>query len=132
FAEVVDRPFATIGSRIRCGSEFLGLGAWRTAWQMAEQYFRNEKLRRVFSFQPLLIGGNPLSTPSFYSLIHTLEREHGVWFAMGGTGAIVAALEKLMRETEIEIRLGAEAASICVSRTRAGRPRHLQGIALST
>ena len=69
------------------------LGTWRTVWQMASaSTSRSDKLRRVFSFQPLLVGGNPFNTTSIYSLIQYLEREWGVHFAMGGTGAIVAGL----------------------------------------
>jgi phytoene desaturase len=52
----------------------------------------DERLRQVFSFHPLLVGGNPFrprrSTRSFTSS----SSEWGVWFAMGGTGALVQAL----------------------------------------
>jgi phytoene desaturase len=75
---------------------------------MTAKYIRNDKLRRVFSFQPLLVGGNPFNTTSIYSLIQYLEREWGVWFAMGGTGAIVEGLRRLMVEEGIDIRLGQE------------------------
>jgi phytoene desaturase len=85
------------------------LGAYRTVWKMAGKYIKNDKLRRVFSFQPLLVGGNPFNTTSIYCLIHYLEREYGVHFALGGTGAIVEALTRLMAEAGIEIRLGEEA-----------------------
>jgi phytoene desaturase len=89
---------------------------------MAKKYIKNEKLRRVFSFQPLLVGGNPFNTTSIYSLIFYLEREWGIQFAMGGTGAIVRGLERLMREEGIEIRLTSEVKEIEVL------PRNLQVI----
>ena len=66
---------------------------------------KNEKLRRAFSIQPLLVGGNPFTTTSIYSLIHYLERKHGVYFAMGGTGKLVSALGMLMEEVGIKITL---------------------------
>ena len=75
---------------------------------MASKYIKSEKLRRVFSFQPLLVGGNPFHTTSIYSLIQYLEREWGVHFAMGGTGAIVNGLERLMREEGVVIQMSAE------------------------
>ena len=59
---------------------------------------RDPKLRQVFSFHPLLVGGNPFTTTSIYSLSHDLERRHGVWFAMGGTGAPVEGLVRPARE----------------------------------
>ena len=91
FTELGDKPFNTIGSMIRAAPDMVRLGAWRTVWGLAAKYIRNEKLRRVFSFQSLLVGGNPFNTTSIYSLIHYLEREWGVQFALGGTVAIVAA-----------------------------------------
>jgi phytoene desaturase len=108
FTQLGDVPFDSMLSMLKVAPAMIKLGTWRTVWQMACKYIENDKLRRVFSFQPLLVGGNPFNTTSIYSLIQYLEREWGVHFAMGGTGAIVAGLEKLMREERIEIRLGEE------------------------
>ena len=107
FVELGDKPFHTLGSMLRCAPQMIRLGAWRSVYRLASKYIKNEKLRRVFSFQPLLVGGNPFNTTSIYSLIHYLEREWGVQYAMGGTGKLVAALGKLMEEEGIEIRLNA-------------------------
>ncbi len=106
FTQLGDVPFQTLASMLKCAPQLMKLGNWRTVYQMASKYIKSEKLRRVFSFQPLLVGGNPFHTTSIYSLIQYLEREWGVHFAMGGTGAIVNGLERLMREEGIEIRLG--------------------------
>ncbi len=45
----------------------------------------------------MLVGGNPFDTTSIYGLIHYLESAYGVFFAMGGTGAITRALTALMQ-----------------------------------
>ena len=50
-------------------------------------HVRDERLRTVLSFHPLLVGGDPFSASSVYALIAFLERRWGVHFAMGGTGA---------------------------------------------
>ena len=112
FTQLGDKPFSTIWSMVKVAPQLISLGTWRSVWQMTCKYIKNEKLRRVFSFQPLLIGGNPFATTSIYSLIQHLEREWGVHFAMGGTGAIVAALQKLMREAGIKILLDTEVSRI--------------------
>ena len=114
FTQLGDQPFDTMASMLRCAPALLKLGNWRTVWQMAGKYIKNDKLRRVFSFQPLLVGGNPFNTTSIYSLIHYLEREWGVHFAMGGTAAIVEGLGKLMAEEGIEVRLGEEVGHLSV------------------
>ena len=47
---------------------------------------------------PLLVGGNPFTTTSIYTLILFLEKKWGIHYSMGGTGSVVKALEKLMKE----------------------------------
>ncbi|MFM7569867.1 MAG: phytoene desaturase family protein [Betaproteobacteria bacterium] len=93
--------------------------AWRSIYSMASRHFKSEKLRQVFSFHPLLIGGNPMTVTGVYSLIPSLERIHGVHSAMGGTGAIVAAMARLIRDLGGEIRLGADVERIRVVNRRA-------------
>ena len=39
----------------------------------------------------------------YYSLIHFLEREHGVYFAMGGTGKLVNAFNNLIEEIGVKV-----------------------------
>ena len=73
--------------------------------QLVNGYIKDERLRQVFSFHPLLVGGNPFQSTSIYALIHTLEQQWGVWFAMGGTGALVRALVRLFEELGGELRL---------------------------
>ena len=108
FTQLGDQPFDQFTTMLKCAPQLLRLQNYKTVYGMASKYISNESLRRVFSFQPLLVGGNPFNTTSIYSLIFYLERQWGVQFAMGGTGAIVRGLERLMREEGIEIRLGEE------------------------
>ena len=61
---------------------------------------------------PLLVGGNPFSTTSIYTLILFLEKKWGIHYSMGGTGSVVQALEKLMEEENIEIIKNAEVTEI--------------------
>ena len=48
--------------------------AWQSIYKSVSKYFRNEKLRQVFSFHPLLIGGDPSAVTCVYSLIAALEK----------------------------------------------------------
>jgi phytoene desaturase len=105
FTDLSDRPFHSMGFMLAQVPHLARLGAWRTVWQMVCRYLESDYLRQAFSIQPLLVGGNPFDTTSIYGLIHFLEQAHGVHFAMGGTGALVDALEKLMVTQGIEIRL---------------------------
>lgn len=105
FTKLSDRPFHSMAFMFAQLPHLARLGAWRTVWQMVCRYLQSDHLRQAFSIQPLLVGGNPFDTTSIYGLIHFLEQAHGVHFAMGGTGALVDAIESLMVEQGIEIRL---------------------------
>ena len=119
FTELADQPFHSVGTMLKQVPNLARLGCHRTVWQLVSKYLKNEHLRRAFSIHPLLVGGNPFETTCIYSLIHYLERKWGIYFAEGGTGAIVDALTKLMLETGIEIRTGVTVDSIATQGRRA-------------
>ena len=106
--ELIDQPFQTWGDMLRVVPQMIKLRSDRSVYQFASKYFKDERLRQAFSFHPLLIGGNPYQATSIYSMIHRLEQEFGVWFAMGGTGALVRGLTDLFQDIGGEIFLEAE------------------------
>jgi phytoene desaturase len=79
------------------------LKSYFSVYKLVSKFLKNEKLRKIFSVQPLLVGGNPFSTTSIYALILFLEKKWGVHYALGGTGKIIIALEKLMNEIGVKI-----------------------------
>ena len=105
FEQLGDQPFDQLGSMLKILPQMARLRSDRSVYQFVSRYLKDEQLRRVFSFQPLLVGGNPFTTTSIYSLIQHLERRWGVHFAMGGTAALVAALVRLMCEQGIRLHL---------------------------
>ena len=105
FTQLSAQPFHRLGTMLRQVPHLLGLRNYETVWQMVSRHLVSDKLRRAFSIQPLLVGGNPFDTTSIYGLIHFLERAHGVHFAMGGTGAVTRALGGLMERQGIALRL---------------------------
>jgi phytoene desaturase len=98
FVELADRPFLNLSDMVRIAPDLVRLQSYKTVYQFAAGYVKDPMLRRVFSFHPLLVGGNPFQTTSIYALIHYLERQWGVHYAIGGTGAIIEALGQLFRE----------------------------------
>jgi phytoene desaturase len=122
---LIDRPFTSVVDMMRVLPQLARLRADRSVAHLAERYFQDERLRQVFSFHPLLIGGNPFQSSSIYALIHVLEKRWGVWFAMGGTGALVDALVRLFTDLGGEIRLETEAQAIDVD-TVSGQARSVR------
>ena len=105
FTQLSGRPFHRLATMLRQIPALIRLRCDRTVWQMVCAYLSSPKLRQAFSIQPLLVGGNPFDTTSIYGLIHYLERTHGVYFAMGGTGAITQALGSLMARRGVDVQL---------------------------
>ena len=105
FSQLADQPFHSFTSMIRQIPNLARLRAYRSVWDLVSGHLEDDRLRQAFSIQPLLVGGNPFATTSIYSLIHFLERRWGIHFAMGGTGALVDALGRLMRQQGIDIHL---------------------------
>jgi phytoene desaturase len=98
FEELGDVPFDSWTDMARIVPAMLRLKSYRTVYDFVSTYIRDERLRVVLSFHPLLIGGNPFTTTSIYCLIAFLERRWGVHFAMGGTGRLVQGLVGLIEE----------------------------------
>ena len=119
FTRLADQPFHQLPKMLGEVGTLAKLRADRSVWQLVCKYLTHPKLREAFSIQPLLVGGNPFDTTSIYGLIHFLERHWGVHFAMGGTGAIVSALGRLMSEEGIAVRLNTTAKTILMEGQRA-------------
>ena len=112
FTDLSDKPFNNLVFMLRQVPALLKLKSYKSVYSLVSNYISNEKLRRVFSMHPLLVGGNPFSTTSIYTLILFLEKKWGIHYSMGGTGSIVQALEKLMKEENIKIIKSAEVTEI--------------------
>ncbi|MFC0268286.1 phytoene desaturase family protein [Kushneria aurantia] len=119
FEQLADRSFHQFSTMAAQIPALLRLKSYRSVWQMVCAHIEDEQLRQAFSIPPLLVGGNPFHTTSIYALIPYLERKWGVHFPIGGTGALVAALEKLMREQGIEIRTATTVERISADNGRA-------------
>ena len=119
FEGMASTAFETVGDLLRAVPAMVRMRAWRSIHALAATHLRDPRLRIVFSFHPLLIGGNPFSVTCAYSLIASLERRHGVHWAMGGTGALVRGLVDLARGQGATIRYDAEVQRIDVTAGRA-------------
>lgn len=112
---LVDQPFDRFADMIRAVPDLIRARAWRSVASLVNSCVRDDRVRQLLSFHPLLIGGNPFESPAIYALIHELERRWGVWFVTGGTGALVAALVNVFRGIGGRLITGAEASGIEVN-----------------
>lgn len=119
FVELADQPFHNLWDMVKVVPDLMRLQSHKTVYQYVSKYIENDFLRRVFSFHPLLIGGNPFDTTSIYAMIHYLEREWGVHYAMGGTGTIVRAMVRLIDEQGGTFHFNAEVDEITIRNGKA-------------
>ena len=115
FTDLSDKPFNNLTFMLKQIPSLLNLESYKSVYKLVSKYISNEQLRRVFSMHPLLVGGNPFTTTSIYTLILFLEKKWGIHYSMGGTGNVVKALEKLMKEENIQIIKDAEVTEIILN-----------------
>ena len=119
FVELADKPFLHLADMLKIVPDLVRLQSHKSVYSYVSQFIEDDFLRRCFSFHPLLVGGNPFDTTSIYAMIHYLEREWGVHYALGGTGALVQALVRLIEELGGRFHLNAAVDEILVEGRRA-------------
>ena len=118
FTELADVPFDKPFVMMQQLPALLKLKSYKSVYSLVSSYIKNEKLRRMLSMHPLLVGGNPFTTTSIYGLILYLEKKWGIHYSMGGTGNIIKGFEKLMNEVGIKVIKGNEVKKIISKNTK--------------
>ena len=130
FLELGYTYFGNVGQMLGVVPDLLKLGAVQPLFSLIKKYFKSDKMRQVFSFEPLLVGGNPMKVPAIYAMIHFVEKTWGIHFARGGTGALVSAMVRKFEEMGGVLQLNAEVASIDV--VKRGGKRVVTGVTLKS
>jgi phytoene desaturase len=118
FVELADNPFLHWTDMLTVAPDLIALQSYKSVYRYVAHYIQDDFLRQCFSFHPLLIGGNPFDAPSIYAMIHYLERQWGIHYALGGTGALVEGMCQLLRELGGRLHLNSPVAEILVDRRR--------------
>jgi phytoene desaturase len=105
-------PFLKITDMLAVAPDLIRLNAHRSVYSIVSDFIKNPKLRQAFSFNSLLIGGNPFVASAIYTLIHPLEKKWGAWFPEGGMHALVTALTKLFEDCGGQVRMSTTVTSI--------------------
>ncbi len=127
FEELADQPFHALSTTLKSAVDLIRLGGHRSVYSRVSEFFTDPRLRIAFSFHPLLIGGNPFTTTAYYCLISHLERQFGVHYAIGGTGALVRGLVGLIQGQGGVVRTNARVDRILVADGRASGVRLSNG-----
>jgi len=119
FTDLADEPFSKFSDMLKIAPDLALLRSHECVYKMVSRYLKDESLRQVFSFHPLLIGGNPFQSSSIYAMICFLERKWGVHYVMGGTGALIKGLVALFEEMGGTLMLNSRVEEILIEDHRA-------------
>jgi phytoene desaturase len=82
-------------------------------------FFKDDRLRRAFSFQNMYLGLSPYDAPATYSLLQYTELADGIHFPRGGMYRIIESLQKIDERLGVRFRFNAPVRSIDVEGNRA-------------
>jgi len=111
--------FLDFASMLRAAPALMRYRAWRSVYSVVSSHVKDDRLRQALSFHSLLVGGNPMTTSAIYALIHVIEKQGGIWWARGGTNALVAGLVRLFERLGGTLRLGDPVTAIATLGDRA-------------
>ncbi len=131
FEDLGRRPMSRLMDIVKVLPTFARLRADQPVHTLAARRFRDPRLRFAFSFHPLFIGGDPFHVTSMYALVSHLEKAFGVHYAMGGSGAIAAAMARVVEGQGGTFRLGTDVDEIVVRDGRAAGVRLAGGETLA-
>lgn len=105
----IDSPFELLTPRLARLAALGGFGRWDRA---VGRFIRDERLRRVFTFQALYAGSSPDRARALYAVIAYMDTVGGVYFPRGGMRALPDALAGAAVKAGVEIRYGAAVSAL--------------------
>ena len=105
----LDSPLALLTPSL---ARLAALGGFRKMAPSVARFFRDPRLRRVFSFQALYAGLSPYDALAIYSAITYLDSIAGVTFPAGGMHAVPTALAGAAEKHGVTFRYGTEVSRI--------------------
>lgn len=101
----IDRNFDHIFDFInpKSGTELFRKRGLSKLYGFVSRYFKDERLRQLFSFQSMYLGVSPHEAPAVYSVVNYMETGLGIWYPKGGMYKLSEALQKLVLDLGGEV-----------------------------
>jgi phytoene desaturase len=100
-------------------ARLIALGGFRRLNRTVGHYLRDERLRRLFSFQAMYAGLSPAQALGIYAVISYMDCVEGVYFPQGGMHAVPRALAAAAAKHGVDVRYGTPVRRIEVRQGRA-------------
>ena len=85
-------------------ARLVALGGFRRLAPKVEQYLRDPRTQRVFSFQAMYAGLSPYDALAIYAVIAYMDSVAGVFFPKGGMHAVPAAMAAAAAKHGVQFR----------------------------
>jgi len=83
------------------------------------KFFKNSNLQKVFTFQNIYVGQNPLNAPALFSMLPATELTEGALFPIGGMHRVAEKLESEARVAGVKFVFNKVVEKIDTDRNRA-------------
>lgn len=120
-------------------AKLFALGGFAPLGPRVSTYLRDERVRRLFSFQALYAGLDPARAMGAYGVIAYMDTVGGVYYPEGGIGSVGRAMTEAATRAGAEVRFSTEAAwlervgsRVRAVRTRAGERIPCDAVVLAT
>jgi phytoene desaturase len=112
----LDSPFQLANGSL---ARLIALGGFRRLSTKVGQFFTDDRLRRLFSFQAMYAGLAPAQALAIYAVITYMDCVQGVYFPEGGMHAVPRALAAAAVKHGVQFRYDTTVASIDIRNGRA-------------
>ncbi|MDT4918801.1 MAG: phytoene desaturase [Pseudonocardiales bacterium] len=112
----LDSPLQLVNGPL---ARLVALGGFRRLSSKVGQFFADDRLRRLFSFQAMYAGLAPAQALAIYAVITYMDCVQGVYFPDGGMHAVPTAMAGAAEKHGVQFRYGTTVASIDVHNGRA-------------
>lgn len=111
-----DSPLGLVSNPV-AAARLLRTGGFRRLGSVVAERFRDDRLRRLFSFQAMYAGLPPSRALAIYAVITYMDSVEGVYFPEGGMAAVPAAMALAAEKAGAEFRYGTAVSEVLRSPT---------------
>ena len=115
FPHFISRNFASPFSMAKPVAplmKLMAMGALGKLDHLIAKYLKDERLRRLFTFQAMYAGLSPLEAMGVYSIIAYMDNIQGVYFPKGGMNAAAVALEMAAESAGVRFEFNSAVARV--------------------
>src|SRR5439155_2348767 len=99
--------------------DVLSMKLGKSVAQCVRAHIPEPRIAQMLDHFTQYVGSSPDQSPAVLCAIAHMQTNEGIWYPLGGTGAVPQALGKLAAELGVEVRLNTGVRRILVEENRA-------------